>query len=159
MWNWKLMHEDGDFILYCDIDNIVGAEEDNLGLFPSPACYRPLPDKSAVWVSIILRKDEAIKAYAARRQEAGLPAEGYERYAHTLVLVELDAVNRLYRAIPVIDYDREDNQLGESSLLSGEDDPLIKGIEGDWSKVNARKTSKAIKAIFRFCYPPAPAGE
>ncbi len=154
IWNWKLMHEDDDFILYCDIDNIVGAEEDDMGFFPSPECYRPLPERAAVWVSIILKKEETVKAYAARRMEAGLPAAGYEQYSHTLALVELDAAKRLYRAIPVIDFDKEDNQLGESSLIAGGDANLVKGIEGDWSKLNTRKTSKAIRAIFRFCYPP-----
>lgn len=157
MWNWKLMYEDDDFALYCDIDNVAGAEEDEQGLFPSAECYRSLPEKIAVWVSIALKKDETIKAYAARRKGAGLPAAKYKHYAHTLGLVELDAVNGLYRTIPAIDFDEKDNQLGTSSLLSGEDVPLVKGIEGDWSKINARKTSKAIKAIFRFFYPPASA--
>jgi len=75
-------------------------------------------------------------------------------FSYTLGLVELDAVNNLYRVIPAMDLDEKDQQLGTSSLLDGTKDPLLKGIKGDWSKIGSPKTSKAIKLLFNFFYSP-----
>jgi hypothetical protein len=154
MWNWKLIHEDDEFVIYCDIENVVGMEEDDEGSFPSAECYQSIPDKVAVWVSIGLKKPDTLKTYIRLRKKVGLPVEGYEHYDHTLGLVEVDALKGLYRVIPAIDFNEMDVQLGTSSLLAAEGGIALKGIAGDWSKVNGRMTSKAIKSIFKFFYPP-----
>ena len=33
MWSWKLIYEDETFNLFCDIDNVVGSEELDEGIF------------------------------------------------------------------------------------------------------------------------------
>lgn len=154
MWNWKMIHDEDDFIMYCDIDNVTGSDEDEQGMFPTGECYQGLPEKIIVWISIGIKKREILARYVARRKEAGLSTEGYENYAHSLGLVELDSLSRLYRAIPAVDFDDKDNQLGTSSLVVEGGDPLLKGIKGEWSPVDSNETSDAIKAVYRFFYPP-----
>jgi len=153
MWNWKMIHDENDFIMYCDIENVAGSEEDEQGSFPVGECYQALPEKIIVWVSIGIKNKEVLARYIARRREAGLSATGYESYAHSLGLVELDFPSRLYRVIPAMDFDDKDNQLGTSSLVA-EGEPLLKGLKGDWSPVDSSDTNDAIKAVFKFFYPP-----
>ncbi|MBP1745840.1 MAG: hypothetical protein H6Q54_455 [Deltaproteobacteria bacterium] len=154
MWSWKLIYEDETFNLFCDIDNVVGSEELDEGIFAGVECYRSLPEKIAVWVSIGIRDRGILKKYIERRKKAGFSSDGYDDFSYTLGLVELDAVNNLYRVIPAMDLDEKDQQLGTSSLLDGTKDPLLKGIKGDWSKIGSPKTSKAIKLLFNFFYNP-----
>ena len=45
MWSWKLIYEDETFNLYCDIDNVVGSEELDEGMFAAVDCYRSLPKR------------------------------------------------------------------------------------------------------------------
>lgn|GEM_PF-312255 len=152
MWSWKLIYEDETFNLFCDIDNVIGSEEIDEDTFAGVECYRPLPDKIAVWVSIGIKDKGVLKKYAEQRKEAELSSKGYGNFSYTLGLVELDAVNRLYRFIPATDFNGKDTQLGTSSLLDSAKDPLLKGIKGDWSKIGSPKTSKAIKLLFNFFY-------
>jgi hypothetical protein len=155
MWSWKLIYEDTSFNLFCDVDNVVGSEEFDEGIFADVGCYRPLPEKIAVWVSIGIKDKGILKDYVGRREKAGLSSEGYENFSHTLGIVELDASNNLYRVIPAMDLNEKSQQLGASSLLEGKRSSLMKGIEGDWSKVDSPKTSRAIKLLYNFFYRPA----
>lgn len=155
MWSWKLIYEDETFNLFCDIDSVVGSEEIEEGIFAGVECYRPLPEKIVVWVSIGIKDKRVLKEYIERRKQAELSSEGYDNYSYTLGLVELDAVNGLYRAIPAMDCNEQDLQLGTSSLLDDTKASLLKGIRGDWSKIGSPKTSKAIKLLFNFFYRPA----
>lgn len=155
MWSWKLIYEDETFNLFCDIDNAVGSEELDQGIFASADCYRQIPEKIAVWVSIGIRDKSVLKDYIERRKKAGYSSEGYDNFSYTLGLVELDAINGLYRVIPALDLDERDQQLGTSSLLDGKKASLLKGIKGDWAKIGSPKTSKAIKLLFDFFYNPA----
>ena len=153
MWSWKLIYEDETFNLFCDIENVVGSEELDYGIFPSSDCYRSLlPDKIAVWVSIGIKDRSILKDYIQRRKQAGLSFEGYDNFSYTLGIVEFDAVSRLYRVIPAVDLDTRDQQLGTSSLLDGKKALLLKGIKSNWSKIESPRTSKAIKLLFNFFY-------
>lgn len=155
MWSWKLIYEDETFNLFCDTDNVVGSEELDEGMFSAVDCYRALPEKIALWVSIGIKDKGVLKDYIERRKKAGLYSEGYKDFSYTLGLVELDAVNNKYRVIPAIDLDEKDHQLGASTLLEGKKGSLLKGIKGDWAKVDSPRTSKAIKLLFNFFYRPA----
>jgi hypothetical protein len=155
MWSWKLVYEDETFNLYCDIDNVVGSEELDEGMFAAVDCYRSLSEKIVVWVSIGIKSKGVLKDYIERRKKSGFSSEGYEGYSHTLGLVEFDAVNNLYRVIPTVDLDEKDQQLGTSSLLEGKKASLLKGIKGDWSKIESPRTNKAIKSLYNFFYRPA----
>lgn len=154
MWSWKLIYEDDTFNLFCDTDNAVGSEELDEGMFAAVDCYRTLPEKIALWVSIGIKDKGILKDYIDRRERAGFSSEGYEDFSYTLGLVELDAVNNKYRVIPAIDLDEKDQQLGTSTLLDGKRGSLLKGIKGDWSKVDSPRTSNAIKLLFNFFYRP-----
>jgi hypothetical protein len=154
MWNWKFMYENETFNLFCDTESAAGSEENEEGMFPSVECYRPLPDKVAVWVSIGIKDKGFIKEYIERRKKAGLPTEGYETFSYTLGLVEFDAPNKLYRVIPAMDLDERDQQIGTSSLLDGKKGLSIKGMKSDWSKIESPRTSKAIQQLFNFFYRP-----
>jgi hypothetical protein len=154
MWSWKLIYEDEIFNLYCDIDNVVGSEELDEGMFAAVDCYRSLSEKIVLWVSIGIKSKGVLKEYMERRKKAGFSSEGYEGYSHTLGLVEFDAVNNLYRVIPAVDLDEKDQQLGTSSLLEGKKTSLLKGIKGDWSKIESPRTNKAIQLLFNFFYRP-----
>ncbi|HQP56458.1 MAG TPA: hypothetical protein PLN83_10135 [Syntrophorhabdus sp.] len=152
MWSWKLIYEDETFNLFCDIDNVAGSEEFDNGIFPSADCYRPLPEKIVLWVSIGIKDKSVLKDYVERRKQSGLSFEGYNDFSHALGVVEFDAENRLYRVIPAMDLDTRDQQLGTSSLLDGKKASLLKGIKSDWSKIESPRTSKAIKSVYHFFY-------
>lgn len=155
MWNWKLIYENETFNLFCDTESVAGSEENEEGMFPSVECYQPLPDKVAAWVSIGIKDKEFVKEYIGRRQEAGLPTEGYEDFSYTLGIAELDAPNKLYRIIPAMDLDVRDQQIGASTLLDGKKGMPVKGMKSDWSKIDSPRTSKAIKNLFNFFYRPS----
>ena len=72
MWSWKLIYEDETFNLFCDIDSVVGSEEIEEGIFAGVECYRPLPEKIVVWVSIGIKDKRVLKDYIERRKQAEL---------------------------------------------------------------------------------------
>ncbi|HOE16589.1 MAG TPA: hypothetical protein PLX02_03865 [Syntrophorhabdaceae bacterium] len=155
MWNWKLIYEDGEVASYCDLDKIIDTEGGEDNIFASMECYRQLPTKFAVWVSLIFKTKEAAQRYKEQRKGAGLPAKGYQRFRYTLCLVEIDAAKKRYRVIPATDYDSSDNELGESSILSDKDEPLVEGLKTEWASVRSKTTHSMIPAIFkRFLVQP-----
>jgi hypothetical protein len=153
MWNWKSIFEDGEIAVYRDIDNVIDTEADEDDLYGSVECYRPMPAKVAAWVSISVKGSEAVARYMEQRKGLGFDTAGYEKYRYTLCLAEVDSEKRMYRVLPAIDYDKDDRQLGTSSLLSGEGVPLVKGIGTNWSSVRARGTHKAIRILYKALFP------
>lgn len=155
MWNWKLIYEDGEVASYCDLDKIIDTEGGEDNIFASMECYRQLPPKFAVWASLIFKKKGAVQRYKEQRKGAGLPANGYQRFRYALCLVEIDAAKKRYRVIPATDYDSSDNELGESSILSDKNEPLVEGLKTEWASVRSRTTHPMIPAIFkRFLVQP-----
>ncbi len=155
MWNWKLIYEDGEIASYCDLDKIIDTEGGEDNIFASMECYRQLSSKFALWASLTFKKKEAVQKYRGQRKEAGLSVKGYQRFRYTLCLVEMDATKKKYRVIPATDYDSADNELGESSILSKRDEPLVEGLKTEWASINSRTTHSMIPAIFkRFLVQP-----
>jgi hypothetical protein len=153
MWNWKSIFEDGEISVYRDIDNIVDTEANEDDVYGSVECYQPMPAKVATWVSIAVKDKGTVARYMEQRKGLGFDLAGYEKYRYTLCLAEVDSEKRMYRVLPAIDYDRDDKQLGTSSILSGEGVPLVEGIKTDWSSVRSRGTHKAIRILYRALFP------
>jgi hypothetical protein len=153
MWNWKLLYEDKDFLCYCDIDSINNPEEDDNGIYTSVECYQATPGRVAAWLSFFIKDKEAVAAYIAERQRAGLPTDGYQNFNNTLCVVELNAENGTYRVIPAVDYDSKGVELGPSTALDEAGRALFKGsLKSEWAPIQKRKTHKAIHALVRFVY-------
>jgi hypothetical protein len=150
MWNWKLMHEDEESLWYCDIDSITDSEEDENGVYRSIDCCQPISKKATIWTSIFVKSNEKARRYVDQREKKGLPTAGYQDFNNVLCVVEIDLERKAYRVIPAIDYDRAGNELSQSTMLDDEAGSIFKGIMGDWSPIQPRKTHKAIHALYRF---------
>jgi hypothetical protein len=154
VWNWKFMHEDDKFVLYCDIDNVTVPEADEDGFYPSTDCYQAMPERVAMWVSVFPKGQEAKDRYLAQRESMGLETRGYEAYHHTLCLAEFDARRMVYRFIPAVDYTEKEDELGTSAILSDEGRPLLKGIKAEWSAIGDQENHSVIQRLFDFLFPP-----
>jgi hypothetical protein len=152
MWNWKPMYEDEETAWYSDIDSITDSGEDEDGLYRSLDCYQPILRKAATWTAIFVKSNEKVREYVEQRQKKGLPIEGYQDFNNVLCVVEIDLEKRTYRVIPAIDYDKAGNELGQSTVLDDESGSIFKGIKGDWSPIQPRKTHKAIQALYKFIH-------
>jgi hypothetical protein len=152
MWNWKLMHDDAQLAFFCDIDNIMNPEADEDGMYASVECCQGIPARAACMASLHMKKKEVVSRYIQQRQVLGLVTEGYDLYAYTLCVVELDAETRKYRVTPAMDCDGAGAYLGVSSFFDN-DEPPVKGIATEWSPIMSPKTHKAIKAVYKFIYP------
>ena len=152
MWNWKLMYEDEESLWYCDIDSITDSEEDENGIYRSIDCYQPILRKAATWTSIFVKSNEKVEKYVEQREKKGLPMVGYQDFNNVLCVVEIDLERKTYRVIPAIDYDKAGNELSQSTVLDDEAEYIFKGINGDWSPIQPRKTHKAIHALYKFIH-------
>ena len=149
MWNWKTVFEDDTYAFYCDLDNIIDTAGDEEGCYASTECYMPLPERCGIWTSLFLKKKAAKKRYVAARKKGGFSTSGYEDYHYSLCLVEFDRRTMKYRVIPAADYDEEDLQIGDSTLLDAVGPPLIDGVTVDWSSIRSKKTHAMIKALYK----------
>jgi hypothetical protein len=152
MWNWTAIYEDDAFVYYCDLEKVIDVEGDEDGIYDSVECYRPMPEKVAVWLSIVCKNKEYVKKYKEQRKAMRLTTNGYTHYQYTLCLVEIDAKNNRYRVIPAIDYDEKGHELGTSSILTDEHHPLVEGIKTDWAPIRSRKTHKMIPDLLKRLY-------
>lgn len=152
MWNWKLMYEDENLLCYCDIDSINDPIEDEDGLYTSFECYQVLPKTVAVWMSFYVKNKEAVFHYIEQRKKAGLSVEGYRDFSNILCLVEIDSEKMIYRVIPAIDYDNNNREIGQSTVLDYKNQSVLEGMKNDWTPIRPRKTHKSIHAVFKFIY-------
>jgi len=146
------MHEDENLLCYCDIDSINDPIEDENGLYTSFECYQVLPKTVAAWMSFYVKNKEAVRHYIEQREKAGLSIEGYQDLNNILCLVEIDSEKMIYRVIPAIDYDKNNREIGQSTVLDYENQSVLKGMRNDWTPIRPRKTHKAIHAVFKFVY-------
>lgn len=151
MWNWKHIHEDKDFVCYCDIDNIIDPDADEDGFYASVECYQGIPEKTATWVYFFFKNNKTIKSYMEKRKTAGISVDGYEDFNHTLCLVELDNRNKLYRVIPITDFDNQGNELGQSMVIPRKGRSFLKGLKGEWTPITPG-TFKVISILHSFIY-------
>ncbi len=155
MWNWKLMGEDDESALFCDIDLVIDTEGNEEDIYHSVECLQPLTGRTALMAALYVKREEMRGQYVVAREKAGLPVEGYDGLEHTLCVVEVDGEGRRCRIIPAVDRDRFDRELGDSSLLTDEGGILLKGLSREWNSVGSRKVHRGLKAAFKFLYGPA----
>jgi hypothetical protein len=153
MWNWKLMYEDEESLWYCDIDSISDSEEDEDGVFRSADCYQPITRKAAMWTSIFFKSNKKVVQYVEQRRKEGLTTEGYQDFNNVLCVVEIDLEKQKYRVIPAVDYDKAGGELSQSTLLDDETASVFPGVRNSWSKIQPRKTHKAVRALYSFVRP------
>ena len=149
MWNWKTVYEDDTYAFYCDLDNIIDTAGDEEGCYAGAEHYMPLPDRCGIWTSLFLKKKVEKKRYVATRKKGGFSIAGYKDYHYSLCLVEFDRGAMKYRVIPAADYDENDRQIGDSTLLDTIDPPLFDGVTIDWSSIRSKKTHTMIKALYK----------
>ncbi|HEX2964409.1 MAG TPA: hypothetical protein VHO84_01415 [Syntrophorhabdaceae bacterium] len=147
MWNWKTVYEDEDYAFYCDVDQIVDTIGDGEGTFASTECYMPIPERFAVWTSLFPKNRAARKDYIDSRKKTGLSTTGYKNYRYTLCLVEFDSLQRKYRTIPAADYDGDDKQIGDSSLLDCS--PTLVKLSDKWTSIRSKDTHSMMRALFK----------
>ncbi len=147
MWNWKPVYEDEEYALFCDLDQIVDTVGDGEGMFGSTECYMPIPERFGVWTTLFLKTGQIRKDYLENRKAGRLSTTGYNRYRYTLCLVEFDSSAHKYRAIPAADYNSNDEQIGDSSLLDG--NPPVAGLSDDWASLKSKNAPPMIRALFK----------
>mgnify|MGYP000894213060 FL=1 len=93
--DWRLIVERQDYAVYADAQST-----------------RP-SSKTAVqvWCRTTARTDRYRAFMVDVRREAGLSAEGYDRYGYTLSTEEINCMNTTYRTLSSTDYDLSDKRL------------------------------------------------
>ena len=147
MWNWKPVYEDEEYAFFCDLDNIIDTVGDGEGMFGSTECYMPIPERFGVWTTLFPKRKETRKNYLETRKKSGLPATGYNTYRYTLCLVEFDTSSHRYRSIPAADYNGNDEQIGDSSIL--ECRLFMEVLSKDWAGIRSKNTHPMIRDLFR----------
>ncbi len=153
MWNWKPFYEDGSFSAFCDLDQIVDTEADEDGFYSSMDCYRPLPIRFGVFVSIVLKNKDDMARYLDERKKRSLPVTGYRSYRYSLCLVEVDAGQMRSRVLPAGDYDSKDRQLGDTCIITEITPPILAGIDEKWKPIRSKKTHPMIRNLAKLFFP------
>ena len=105
----------------------VGTAEDNdqkwKNFYDTKSIKREPKGMVQVWtkqVPVIRNADDKqkwIQGLAANRKLNGMPTEGYDAYAYTLTLVELNCQKKEARDITTKDYNSADHLLGQQTIL------------------------------------------
>ncbi len=153
MWNWKHFYEDDNISVFCDLDQIIDTEADEDGLYASPDCYRPLPTRFGVFVSIVLKKKEDAARYLEERKKRSLPVAGYKSYRYSLCLAEIDLKQMVCRVLPAGDYDAKDKELGEACIITEAMAALLPGISDEWKPIRSKKSHPMIRELAKKFFP------
>ena len=156
MWNWKHFFEDDNISVFCDLDQIIDTEADEDGFYASPDCYRPLPMRFGLFVSLILKKKEDVARYLEERKNRSLSIKGYKSYKYSLCLVEIDARQMVWRVLPAGDYDVKDKELGESCIITEVMPAILPGINEEWKPIRSRKSHPMIRSLAKMVFPKDP---
>lgn len=153
MWNWKPFYEDDACSVFCDLDQIVDTEADENGLYSSMDCYRPIPLRFGVFISIVLKNKDDIERYIESRRKDSLPVAGYKAYRYSICLAEIDASKMHSRVLGAGDYDSKDRQLGEFCTITDIVPPVLSGVDGDWKPIRSKKTHAMIRSLAKLFFP------
>ena len=153
MWNWKHFFEDEHISTFCDLDQIVDTEADADGFYASPDCYRPLPARFGVFISIVLKSKEDIARYLEERKKRSLPLKGYKSYKYSLCLAELDLRQMTCRVLSAGDYDVNDKELGEASVITEALATILPGINDEWKPIRSKKSHPMIRELAKKFFP------
>lgn len=153
MWNWKHFFEDEHISVFCDLDQIIDTLADEDGLYASPDCYRPLPTRFGVFISIVLKKKEDIARYLEERKKRSLPLTGYKSYKYSLCLAEMDIPLMTCRVLPAGDYDVNDKELGEASIITEAMAALLPGINDEWKPIRSKQSHPMVRRLAKKFFP------
>lgn len=65
-----------------------------------------------VWTKRVPRGEEGRERQIEEYKKSGLSTKGYERYAHTVAMEEINCREKTFRVISETDFDKEGNKLG-----------------------------------------------
>lgn len=147
MWNWKPFYEDESISVFCDLDQIVDTEPDENGLYASPDCYRPLPLRFGVFLSIVLKNKDDMARYLEERKNRSLPLKGYKSYRYSLCLAEMDMHDMRCRILPAGDYDSKDRELGDACIITDVTPAILSGINDEWKPIRSKRSHPMIRAL------------
>jgi hypothetical protein len=153
MWNWKPFYDDDNISAFCDLDQIVDTEADENGCYSGPDCYRGLPPRFAVFVSIVLKNKDDMARYLEERKNRSLPLKGYKSYRYSLCLAEIDARQMISRVLPAGDYDVKDRELGDTCVITDITPPILPGINEEWKPIRSKKTHRMIRELAKMFFP------
>jgi hypothetical protein len=153
MWNWKHFYEDDAISVFCDLDQVVDTEADEDGLYASPDCYRPLPTRFGIFISIVLKRKEDVTRYLEERKKRSLTVTGYKSYKYSLCLAELDLRQMTCRVLPAGDYDVKDKELGEACIITEALAALLPGINDEWKLIRSKKSHPMIRELAKKFFP------
>lgn len=153
MWNWKPFYDDDNISAFCDLDQIVDTEADENGCYSGPDCYRALPPRFGVFVSIVLKNKDDIARYLEERKRRSLPIKGYKSFRYSLCLAEIDAKDMRSRVLPAGDYDSKDRELGDTCIITDMTLPILPGIDEEWKPIRSKKTHQMIRNLAKMFFP------
>lgn len=153
MWNWKPFHEDDACSAFCDLDQVVDTEADENGYYSSMDCYRSLPNRFGVFVSIVMKNKDDVARYVAERRARSLAVTGYRSYKYCLCLVEVDASLMSSRVLGAGDYDSSDRLLSDNCIITDITPPIFAGVNGDWKPIRSKNTHPLIRSLARLFFP------
>jgi len=153
MWNWKPFFENDTISAFCDLDQIIDTEADEDGLYASPDCYQGLSPRFGVFVSIVLKNKADIDRYLDERKKRSLPMTGYKAYQYSLCLAEIDSRQMICRVLPAGDYDKNDKELGDATLIIDADAGIIPGINDEWKPIRSKKSHPMIRSLVKMFFP------
>lgn len=153
MWNWKPFFEDDNISVFCDLDQVIDTEADENGFYSSPDCYRPLPARFGVFISIVLKKKEDIVRYLEQRKKRSLTLTGYKSYQYSLCLAEIDARRMMCRVLPAGDFDKNDKELGEDCIITEAMTAMLPGINDEWRPIRSKKSHPMIRDLAKMFFP------
>jgi hypothetical protein len=100
--DWKLFSENEFLSLYFDSTRLSRAENDTV----------------KVWVRYIPKGKKGREFWAHIRSLDKVPLKQFQHYGSSVVLYELNCLDKVYRLISGIDYDRENRMLAEMAISS-----------------------------------------
>jgi hypothetical protein len=151
MWNWKHFYEDDSISVFCDLDQVIDTEADEDGLYASPDCYRPLPTRFGVFVSIVMKNKADIARYLEERKSRSLPAKGYKSYKYSLCLAELDLRQMTCRVLPAGDFDTNDKELEGGCVIT--EAAIFPGINDEWKPIRSKKSHPMVRELAKKFFP------
>ncbi len=159
MWNWKPFFEDENISAFCDLDQIIDTEADENGFYSSPDCYRPLPTRFGVFISIVLKNKEDKARYLEERNKRSLPMKGYKSYKYSLCLAEIDVRRMTCRVLSAGDYDANDKELGDACIITEAMTALLPGIDDEWKPIRSKRSHPMVRGLAKMFFPKDTGGK
>lgn len=105
---------------------ITASKSDHRDIYISPKRILASENNAIkAWIKMFPRGPFANFLYQKTREKNGLNIKGYDKYSHTLELVEMNCSKRQMRCLISIDYDEQGEVLGSRNTPKAEWDDVI----------------------------------